>query len=98
MLDIVPNYHRIQFQGKFMIQTHENAEKHHSEPKLGLPIFFYKSGSYTLIHAIILHIFKGKLKNQTWENGEKPNFGSEFGVFGLNLGPPKIFFRGFYLY
>ena len=81
-----------------MIQTHENAEKHHSEPKLGLPIFFYKSGSYTLIHAIILHIFKGKLKNQTWENGEKPNFGSEFGVFGLNLGPPKIFFRGFYLY
>ena len=65
MLDIVPNYHRIQFQGKFMIQTQENAEKHHSGPKLGLPIFFYKSGSYTLIHVIILCIFKGKPKNQT---------------------------------
>ena len=41
--------------------------------------------------------FKEKLMNQTWENGEKTNFGPNFGVFDPNLGP-KIFFRGFYLY
>ena len=29
----------------------------------------------------------GKLMNQTWENGEKPNFGPDFGLFGPNLGP-----------
>ena len=29
--------------------------------------------------------------NQTWENGKKPNFGPNFGLFGPNLGP-KIFF------
>ena len=41
--------------------------------------------------------FQGKLMNQTWENGEKPNFESNFGSFGPNLGP-KFFFRGFYIY
>ena len=34
--------------------------------------------------------------NQAWENGEKPNFGPDFGPFGPNLGPKNIF-RGFYL-
>ena len=38
--------------------------------------------------------FKRKLKNKTWENSEKPNFGPDFGP---NSGPP-IFFHGFYLY
>ena len=32
--------------------------------------------------------------NQIWENGEKPNFGPDF---GLNLGLQN-FFREFYLY
>ena len=41
--------------------------------------------------------FKGKLMNQTWENGKKNNFGPDFGLgFGRNL-VPTIFFRGFYL-
>ena len=31
--------------------------------------------------------FPEKLTNQTSENGEKPNFGSDFDPFGLNLGP-----------
>ena len=31
--------------------------------------------------------------NQTWENGEKPSFGTNFGPFG-----PNFFFHGFYLY
>ena len=40
--------------------------------------------------------FKRKIINQTWENGEKPNCGSDFGPFGPNLSPKK-FFSGFYL-
>ena len=35
--------------------------------------------------------FKGKLTNQTWENGKKPNFGSDFGSLGLSLGPQFFF-------
>ena len=27
--------------------------------------------------------------NQTWDNGEKPNFGSDFASFGQHLGPPQ---------
>ena len=38
--------------------------------------------------------YKGKLMNQTWENGLKPNFGPNCGLFGPNLGH-KIFFAGF---
>ena len=41
--------------------------------------------------------FRGKLINQTWENGKKPNFGPEFGPFWPKFSPQK-FFRGFYLY
>ena len=35
--------------------------------------------------------FKLKLMNQTWNNGEKPNFGLNFGPFGpyLHPSPPK---------
>ena len=42
--------------------------------------------------------FKGKLMNQTWENGEKPNFRPHLNPFGPNLPPPQFFFHGFYLY
>ena len=31
--------------------------------------------------------FQEKLMNQTWENGKKPSFGTDFGTFGPNLGP-----------
>ena len=34
MLDIVANYHYIQFQGKSMTQTQENGEKPHFGPDL----------------------------------------------------------------
>ena len=34
--------------------------------------------------------------NQTWENGKKPNFGPDFGLFRPNLGPKKKYFM-FYL-
>ena len=36
MIDIVKSYSRVQFQGKFMIQTHQNGEKSHFEPDLGV--------------------------------------------------------------
>ena len=35
--------------------------------------------------------FPEKLTNQTLDNGEKPNFGPNFGLFGLNLSPPHFF-------
>ena len=35
MLDIATSYHRVQFQGKRMIQTQENGEKSHFGPDLG---------------------------------------------------------------
>ena len=40
--------------------------------------------------------FQGKLTNQTRENGKNPSFGSDFGLFGPNLGP-KTFYSGFQL-
>ena len=41
--------------------------------------------------------FQEKLMSQTWENDKKLSFGTDFDLFGPNLGP-KIFFDGFYLY
>ena len=35
MVDIIASYHRIQFEGKFMIQTQENDEKPHFGSYLG---------------------------------------------------------------
>ena len=29
--------------------------------------------------------------NQTWENGKRPNFGPDFGLFAPNLGPQNFF-------
>ena len=40
--------------------------------------------------------FQGKLTNQTRENGKNPSFGSDFGLFGPNLGP-KTFYSRFQL-
>ena len=31
--------------------------------------------------------YPGKLMNYTCDNGKKPNFGLDFGLFGPNLGP-----------
>ena len=33
--------------------------------------------------------------NQTWENGKKTNFGSDFGLFWPTFGPHKFFCVGF---
>ena len=41
--------------------------------------------------------FQGKLMNQTWENGKKPSFGPDFGLFQSKFGSQKHF-CGFYLY
>ena len=48
MLEIVARDHRMQFQGKDIIQTQENGEKPHFGPdlntKFGPPILFQSSG------------------------------------------------------
>ena len=35
--------------------------------------------------------FKGKLRNQTWENGKKTHFGPDFGPFWPKFGSQKKF-------
>ena len=47
-----------------------------------------------MLQAIIQCNYKGKLRNQTWENSKKPSFRCDFGP---NL-VPQFFFCGFYLY
>ena len=37
---------------------------------------------------------KVKIMDQTWENGEKSNFGTDFGLFSQNLGR-QFFFLSF---
>ena len=42
-----------------------------------------------MLHIIIIYDcvkFQGKLVNQTWENGQKTSFGSDFGPSGPNSG------------
>ena len=39
-------------------------------------------------HCMQIH---GILMNQTWENGKKTSFGSDFGPFGPKLGPKSYF-------
>ena len=70
------------------------------DPILG-PNFFLQvlpllEGSIVQSHHLMQ--FKGKLINQTWENGKKKaNFGPNFGLFYPDLGPPSPFFFGFYI-
>ena len=62
MFGIVASYHRMQFQGKLMIQTQENGEKPHFGPDLGslaqIPpisfVGFTSTSNQTLFQAIIL--------------------------------------------
>ena len=42
--------------------------------------------------------FKEKLMNQTWENGKKPSFRTDFGTFGPNLGPKFIFHKLYFFF
>ena len=53
-----------------------------------------------MLHIVAIYHctkFQGKLMNQTWENGRKPSFGTDFGHCGPNLGPKKNFHE-FFLY
>ena len=42
-----------------------------------------------------LYAMEGKIRNQTWENGKKPSFETDFGHLGPNLGPKIFFFKDF---
>ena len=88
-----------------MNQTWENAKKPNFGPDFG-PFgpnlgsnFFPEFYLYQLLDSVLSYYpmqFKGKLKNQTWQNGKKTNFGSHFGSFGPNLGHKN--FPDLYLY
>ena len=70
-LNIVPSCNPVEYQGKLMMQT-------------SCDFYLYQ---LDIVPSYYLIQFKGKLKNQTSENDNKPNFGSDFRPFGLNLGP-----------
>ena len=83
-----------------MNQTWEKGKKISFEPIFGLQIFFHGFYLYYILDIVASYHcmqYQGKLMNQIWENGKKPSFGTNFGPFGLNLGP-KYFFHKFYLY
>ena len=44
-----------------------------------------------------LYVIPRKTNEQTWENGQKPSFRTNFASYGPNLGL-RNFFPGFYLY
>ena len=62
--------------------------------QIWVPNFFPEFYLYQLLDSVLSYYpmqFKGKLKNQTWQNDKKTNFGSHFGPFGPNLGPQNFF-------
>ena len=97
----------MQFQEKLMNQTWENGKK----PSFGInfgPFDLNLSllkNRWWILSCYMLDIvvsyyymkFHGKLTNQTWENGNKPSLGTDFGLFDPNSGHQKFSHR-FYLY
>ena len=64
-----------------------------SSPNLGPQIFFHRLYLYCMLDIVTSYQcmqFQGKLTNQTWENGKKPSFATDFETYVTNLGP--IFF------
>ena len=86
-----------------MNQTLENGKKPNFRPDFGLfgpnlgpQLFFFFCKFYLYQYLDILLSyhpiqFKGKLMNQTWENGKKPHFGPDFGLFWSKFGTQKFF-------
>ena len=84
-----------------MNQTWENVQKTNFGsdfglfwPKYGCQNFFRVFYLYQMLYIVESYHcvqFQGKLMNQTWENGQRPIFGKDFGLFWPNFGPPKIF-------
>ena len=83
-------------------QTWENGKRFNFGPDFGLfgpnlplpPKFF--CGFYLYWYLDIVRSyhpmqFQGKIMNQTWENGKKPNFGPDFGPFSPKFGSQKNF-------
>ena len=63
------------------------------DPNVGPKFFFhwfYLCLYLDIVTSYHCMQFQVKLMNQTWENGKKPSFGTNFSPFGPNLGP--IFF------
>ena len=57
-------------------------------------IFFHEFYLYYMLDIVTSYDcmqFHGKLMNQTWGNGKKPSFESNFGPFDPNLNPQNFF-------
>ena len=88
-----------------MIQTQETGKKHHFGPDLG-PLdpnldhqFIYFFIKLEVRHCSKLSFYAIERKTNASnlkKKGEKPNFGTDFELFGPNL--DAKFFCGFYLY
>ena len=100
VLYIFARYHCMQFQGKPKRQTWENGQKPSFQTNFGpnfpcpLKNFFLEFCIYKMLCIVTSYHymqFQEKLMNQTWENGKKPSFGTDFRTFSPNLGP-KLFF------
>ena len=86
-----------------MNQTWENGKKPSFETNfgpfglnLGLKIFFHRFDLFYMLDIVASYHcmqFQGLLTNQTWENGKKPSFGTDFVPFGPNLGPKHFFMK-----
>ena len=101
MLDIVARYHRIQFQGNFVIQTQENGKKPHFGPALSL--LCPNSGHQFLFIKLAVRHCSNLSSYAIYKKTNEPNlrkwaknliWGPDFGLFCPNL-DPKIIFRGF---
>ena len=96
VLDIVARYHSMQFQGKLMNQKNwENGKKPSFETnfytlaKIWAPNFFLwilPLLNVRLCCKLLLYTISRKTI-QTWDNGKKRSFRTNFGYFGPNLGP-----------
>ena len=96
ILDIVASYHWMQYQGKLMNQIWKNGKKPSFGTNfgpfslnLGPKYFFHKFYLYYMLDIVAIYRcmqFQGKLMNQTWENSKKTSFGTDFDLFGPNLG------------
>ena len=99
MLDIVANYHCMQFQGKLMNQTWENGKKPSLGlgslwPKFGLKSFFNGFYLYQMLDIVASYHcmqFQGKLMNQIWENNKRTLVSGPILAPLAQIRAPKIF-------
>ena len=106
VLDISASYHCIQFQGKLMSQTLKNGKNTSFGPnfapfwsKLGHQKYFWQA--LPPLHVrhccqLLSYTKSRTTKDPNLRKWEKPSFGTNFGLFGPNLGH-QLFYKKFCL-